>query len=135
MEVKYIKEEMAKAKPKKQTRSQQNQGKQIGIDDFDKVKIQVGKILAVEPVQGSKKLLQFQLDFGNGQEKQILSGIRKFYPNASELLNKKVLAVTNLKPRKMLGHISQGMLLSSEKGGAVKLAIVGDEHEIGAELG
>lgn len=135
VEVKYIKEEMAKAKPKKQTRSQQNQGKQIGIDDFDKVKIQVGKILAVEPVQGSKKLLQFQLDFGNGQEKQILSGIRKFYPNASELLNKKVLAVTNLKPRKMLGHISQGMLLSSEKGGAVKLAIVGDEHEVGAELG
>ena len=135
VEVKYIKEEMAKAKPKKQTRSQQNQGKQISIDDFDKVKIQVGKILAVEPVQGSKKLLQFQLDFGNGQEKQILSGIRKFYPNASELLNKKVLAVTNLKPRKMLGHISQGMLLSSEKGGAVKLAIVGDEHEIGAELG
>ena len=135
VEVKYIKEEMAKAKPKKQTRSQQNQGKQISIDDFDKVRIQVGKILAVEPVQGSKKLLQFQLDFGNGQEKQILSGIRKFYPNASELLNKKVLAVTNLKPRKMLGHISQGMLLSSEKGGAVKLAIVGDEHEIGAELG
>jgi len=135
VEVKYIKEEMAKAKPKKQTRSQQNQGKQISIDDFDKVKIQVGKILAVEPVQGSKKLLQFQLDFGNGQEKQILSGIRKFYPNASELLNKKVLAVTNLKPRKMLGHISQGMLLSSEKDGEVKLAIVGDEHEVGAELG
>ncbi|BDR61009.1 methionine--tRNA ligase [Lactobacillus xylocopicola] len=134
-EIKYIKDEMAKAKPKKQSRSQQGQAKEITIDDFDKVKIQVGKILAVEPVKGSNKLLQFQLDFGDGNERQILSGIRKFYPNASELLNKKVLAVTNLKPRKMLGHLSQGMLLSSEQGGMVKLALVGDEHEVGAELG
>lgn len=79
-------------------------------------------------------MLQFQLDFGNGDERQILSGIRQYYPNASELLGRKVLAVTNLKPRKMLGHLSQGMLLSSEKHGEVKLALVGDEHEIGAQL-
>lgn len=135
VEVKYIKEEMKKAKPKKQTRSEQKQEKEITIDDFDKVKIQVGQILSVEPVQGSNKLLLFKLDFGDGQERQILSGIRKFYPNAEELLDKKVLAVTNLKPRKMLGHVSQGMLLSSEKNGAVKLAIVDDSHANGAELG
>ncbi len=134
-EVKYIKAEMAKAKPKKTTRSEQKKGNEITIDDFDKVKIQVGQILAVEPVKGSNKLLLFKLDFGDGQERQILSGIRKFYPDASELLDKKVLAVTNLKPRKMLGLESQGMLLSSEKNGKVKLAIVGDEHANGAELG
>ena len=134
-EVKYIKAEMAKAKPKKATRSEQKKGNEITIDDFDKVKIQVGQILAVEPVKGSNKLLLFKLDFGDGQERQILSGIRKFYPDASELLDKKVLAVTNLKPRKMLGLESQGMLLSSEKNGEVKLAIVGDEHANGAELG
>ena len=133
-EIKYIKDEMAKAKPKKQSRSEQGEDKEISISDFDKVKIQVGKILSVEPVQGSKKLLQFQLDFGNGDERQILSGIRQYYPNASELLGRKVLAVTNLKSRKMLGHLSQGMLLSSEKHGEVKLALVGDEHEIGAQL-
>lgn len=135
VEVKYIKEEMKKAKPKKKTRSQQKEEKHITIDDFDKVKIQVGQILSVEPVKGSSKLLMFKLDFGDGNVRQILSGIRKFYPDASELLDKKVLAVTNLKPRKMLGHESQGMLLSSEKDGKVKLAIVGDEHEVGAELG
>lgn len=135
VEVKYIKEEMKKAKPKKKTRSQQKEEKHITIDDFDKVKIQVGQILSVEPVKGSSKLLMFKLDFGDGNGRQILSGIRKFYPDASELLDKKVLAVTNLKPRKMLGHESQGMLLSSEKDGKVKLAIVGDEHEVGAELG
>ena len=133
-EIKYIKDEMAKAKPKKESRSEQGKDKEISIDDFAKVKIQVGKILSVEPVQGSKKLLQFQMDFGNGDERQILSGIRQYYPNASELLGKKVLAVTNLKPRKMLGHLSQGMLLSSEKNGEVKLALVGDEHAVGAQL-
>ncbi|MDF7638296.1 methionine--tRNA ligase [Lactobacillus sp. ESL0791] len=133
-EIKYIKEEMAKAKPKKESRSQKEQNDEITIDDFAKVKIQVGKILSVEPVQGSSKLLKFQLDFGNGDERQILSGIRKYYPNASELLDRKVLAVTNLKPRKMVGQMSQGMLLSSEKNGKVKLALVGDEHEVGAEL-
>lgn len=133
-EIKYIKDEMAKAKPKKESRSEKGKDKEISIDDFAKVKIQVGKILSVEPVQGSKKLLQFQMDFGNGDERQILSGIRQYYPNASELLGKKVLAVTNLKPRKMLGHLSQGMLLSSEKNGEVKLALVGDEHAVGAQL-
>ena len=106
-----------------------------GYDDFDKVKIQVGQILSVEPVKGSSKLLMFKLDFGDGKERQILSGIRKFYPDASELLDKKVLAVTNLKPRKMLGHLSEGMLLSSEKDGEIKLALVEDEHANGAELG
>lgn len=134
-EVKYIKDEMAKAKPKKTTRSEQKKGDEITIDDFDKVKIQVGQILSVEPVKGSSKLLMFKLDFGNGKETQILSGIRKFYPDASELLDKKVLAVTNLKPRKMLGHLSEGKLLSSEKHGKIKLALVGDEHAVGAELG
>ncbi|MCI1466969.1 MAG: methionine--tRNA ligase [Lactobacillus sp.] len=134
-EIKYIQAEMAKAKPKKTTRSEAKTDKEISVDDFDKVKIKVGKILSVEPVQGSKKLLLFKLDFGEGQERQILSGIRKFYPDTSVLLDKNVLAVTNLKPRKMLGHLSEGMLLSSEKDGQVKLAIVGEEHAPGAELG
>lgn len=134
-EVEYIKQEMKKAKPKKQTRSQQKKGKQISIDTFNKVKIQVGKILAVEPVQGSSKLLLFKVDFGEGKARTILSGIRKFYPDASELLDKKVLAVTNLKPRKLLGHMSEGMLLSSEKNGEIKLALVEDSQPVGAQLG
>lgn len=134
-EVAYIKNEMKKAKPKKQSRNQQKEPNQIDIDAFDRVKIQVAQILTVEPVAGSTKLLLFKLDLGHGEERQILSGIRKFYPDSSELLGKKVLAVTNLKPRKMLGHESQGMLLSSEQDGIVKLALVGDEHALGAVLG
>ena len=138
-EVKYIKEQMAKAKPKKATRSQQKEAqkeaKAITIDDFDKVKMKVGQILNVEPVKGSNKLLAFKLDFGETEPRQILSGIAKFYPDYEDLVGKKVIAVTNLKPRKMLGHLSQGMLLSSEKDGKIKLSLVGDEHEVGAILG
>lgn len=138
-EVKYIKEQMAKAKPKKATRSQQKEAqkeaKVITIDDFDKVEMKVGQILNVEPVKGSNKLLAFKLDFGEAEPRQILSGIAKFYPDYEDLVGKKVIAVTNLKPRKMLGHLSQGMLLSSEKDGKIKLSLVGDEHEVGAILG
>ncbi|GBG05430.1 methionine--tRNA ligase [Lactobacillus rodentium] len=138
-EVKYIKEQMAKAKPKKATRSQQKEAqkeaKAITIDDFDKVEMKVGQILNVEPVKGSNKLLAFKLDFGEAKPRQILSGIAKFYPDYEDLVGKKVIAVTNLKPRKMLGHLSQGMLLSSEKDGKIKLSLVGDEHEVGAILG
>lgn len=137
IEIKYIKEQMAKAKPKKVTRSEQKskEVKYITIDDFDKIEMKVGKILEVTSVKGSNKLLAFQLDFGEEKPRQILSGIAQFYPEYNDLVGKKVIAVTNLKPRKMLGHLSQGMLLSSEKQGEVKLAIVDDAHEVGAILG
>ncbi|MCT7831326.1 MAG: methionine--tRNA ligase, partial [Lactobacillus iners] len=85
--------------------------------------------------KGSNKLLAFTLDLGEKEPRQILSGIAAFYPKPQELVGKKVLAVTNLKPRKMLGQVSQGMLLSSEKNGVVKLIIVSNEHENGALLG
>lgn len=135
-EIKYIKQEMAKAKPKKSTRSEQKQtNSEITIDDFAKVQLQVAEILAVAQVKGSNKLLAFTLDLGEKEPRQILSGIAAFYPEPQELVGKKVLAVTNLKPRKMLGQVSQGMLLSSEKNGVVKLVIVSNEHENGALLG
>ena len=135
-EIKYIKQEMAKAKPKKSTRSEQKQtNSEITIDDFAKVQLQVAEILAVAQVKGSNKLLAFTLDLGEKEPRQILSGIAAFYPEPQELVGKKVLAVTNLKPRKMLGQLSQGMLLSSEKNGVVKLIIVSNEHENGALLG
>lgn len=135
-EIKYIKQEMAKAKPKKSTRSEQKQtNSEITIDDFAKVQLQVAEIFAVAQVKGSNKLLAFTLDLGEKEPRQILSGIAAFYPEPQELVGKKVLAVTNLKPRKMLGQLSQGMLLSSEKNGVVKLIIVSNEHENGALLG
>ena len=146
VEVQYIKEQMAKAKPKKESRSEKkdNADKKAQeeatadfatIDDFDKLKLQVGEVLSVEKVPESSKLLKFTLDFGEDEPRQILSGMQKYYPEEQELVGKKIVAITNLKPRKMMGQLSQGMLLSSEMGKTIKLAIVGPEHANGALLG
>ncbi|WP_129045379.1 methionine--tRNA ligase [Companilactobacillus metriopterae] len=148
-EVNYIKEKMAEEKAKngagKLSKSAQNKSKQeetddefpkeIEFDDFAKVKIIVTEVLDVKPVEKSDKLLQFRLDDGSGVDRQILSGMHKFYPDYKELIGKKILAVVNLKPRKMVGEWSNGMLLSSELGDEVKLAIVDDSHQNGAVIG
>ena len=63
---------------------------QIKFDDFDKVEIRVAEVKEVEKVEGSDKLLRFRLDAGDGEDRQILSGIAKFYPNEQELVGKKL---------------------------------------------
>ena len=85
---------------------------EIKFEDFDKVEIRVAEVKEVFKVEGSDKLLQFRLDAGDGEDRQILSGIAKYYPNEQELVGKKVQIVANLKPRKMMKkYVSQGMIL------------------------
>lgn len=88
--------------------------KQIKYDDFDKVELKVAEVMDCQKVEGADKLLQFRLDAGDSSDRQILSGIAAFYPTPSKLIGKKVVIVANLKPRKMRGLISQGMILSAE---------------------
>ena len=84
----------------------------VTIDEFAKCDMRVCKVLACEAVKKSDKLLKFQLDDGSGTPRQILSGIHKFYePEA--LVGKTVVAILNLPPRKMMGQMSNGMLLSA----------------------
>lgn len=85
----------------------------IDIDTFKKTKIQVVEILEVSKVKGADKLLKFKVSAGD-HVRQILSAIAEYYPKYQELTGAKILAVTNLKPRKMRGEISQGMLLTTE---------------------
>lgn len=82
----------------------------IGIEDFAKLDLRIGTIVACEIVDGSDKLLKSQVDFGDYGMRQILSGIRKSY-SAQDMVGKQALFVVNLKPRKMMGHESQGMML------------------------
>ena len=82
---------------------------EISIEDFDKVQIQVGEIMACEPVKKSKKLLVSQVMVG-GQMRQIVSGIAAYY-KPEELVGRKVAVITNLKPCKLCGVESQGMIL------------------------
>lgn len=90
----------------------------ITIDDFAKVEITVGKILSVEIIEGSEKLLKLQVDFKEENPRQILSGIRKYFPDEQVLVGKRCLFVTNLEPRMMMGMESNGMLfaLSTDDG-------------------
>lgn len=88
------------------------QKEEITIDDFDKLSIKTGVVLACEAVKGSKKLLKSQIKIGN-ETRQILSGIAKYY-TPEEMVGKKVVVLTNLPPRKMLGETSNGMILCAE---------------------
>ena len=86
----------------------------VTIDEFAKCDMRVCKILTCEAVKKSEKLLKFTLDDGSGKERQILSGIHKFY-EPEQLVGKTVVAILNLPPRKMMGLESNGMLLSAVK--------------------
>jgi methionyl-tRNA synthetase len=111
----------------------------VTIDDFAKCDMRVCKVLSVETIKKSEKLLKFQLDDGSGKPRQILSGIRKYYPNHEELVGKTVCAILNLPPRKMMGQESCGMLLSAVKEVDGKeelhLLMLDDSIPAGAQLG
>ena len=84
----------------------------IGIEDFAKVEMKVAHVLACNYVEGADKLLQFTLNVGEEKPRNVFSGIRKFY-EPEQLLDKKVICVTNLAPRKMKFGLSEGMVLST----------------------
>ncbi|WP_340852687.1 methionine--tRNA ligase [Ligilactobacillus salivarius] len=108
---------------------------EIKFDKFDKVELKVAEIKEVSKVEGADKLLKFRLNAGDEGDRQILSGIAQWYPNPEELVGKKVIAVTNLKPRKMRGEVSQGMLLSAEFGETVQLITVSENIPNGSLVG
>ncbi|MGY0398747.1 MAG: methionine--tRNA ligase [Ostreibacterium sp.] len=91
-----------------------NKDETIKIDDFAKLDLRVAIILSCEPVEEADKLLKFQLDVGQLGRRQVFSGIKKHYPNPTDLIGQKVILVANLAPRKMRFGLSEGMLLSSE---------------------
>lgn len=131
----------AEKKEKKQEKKQEKKHAtpeypaEIGIDTFFQSKIQVGRVLACEKVEKSKKLLQFRLSFGKDGERTILSGIAQYY-QPEELVGRQVVAVTNLKPAMIAGLESQGMILSAvDESGALKLVAVGEGLEDGALIG
>ena len=85
----------------------------IGIDDFAKLDLRIGKVLACELVEGSDKLLRFELDAGELGTRQIFSGIRGSYAEPASLVGRSVVFIANLAPRKMRFGLSEGMILSA----------------------
>ena len=97
----------------------------ITYDDFRKVELKIGKILAAEEVPTAEKLLKLQVDLGT-EKRQVVAGIKKQYA-AADLVGKEVVIVANLAPRMIMGVESQGMLLAaSDENGPVILSPVKD---------
>lgn len=107
-------------------------GNYITIDDFCKVTLRVGEVIASERVEKSSKLLKNTVKIGD-ETRTILSGIAKYY-TPEEMVGKRVVVVTNLKPRMMCGYESSGMILCAEKDGKVVLVSPEKAVESGAEV-
>lgn len=106
---------------------------EISFDDFTKMQFQVGEIIKCEEVPKSKKLLCSQVRIGS-QTKQIVSGIKKYY-SAEEMVGKKVMVLVNLKPAKLAGVLSEGMLLCAEDAeGNLSLMTPEKDMPAGAEI-
>ena len=106
---------------------------EITFDDFEKLQFQVGEIIACEEVKKSRKLLCSQVKIGS-QVRQIVSGIKAHY-SAEEMVGKKVMVVTNLKPAKLAGILSEGMILCAEDvDGNLSLMVPEKEMPAGAEI-
>lgn len=140
-EIAYIQSQMNADKPQEKEWNPEevelkSEKDQIKFDDFDKVEIRVAEVKEVEKVEGSDKLLRFRLDAGDGEDRQILSGIAKFYPDEQELVGKKLQVVANLKPRKMMKkYVSQGMILSAEHDGKLTVLTVDPSVPNGSVIG
>ena len=113
------KQEKQAPKPQKKQKTEEKQApkqespKTITYDQFMEIELRTAKVLSCEPVQGADKLLLFKLDDGTGKERTIVSGIRKWYGDGASLIGKTVIIVANLKPAKIRGIVSDGMILSA----------------------
>ena len=88
------------------------EGARISFEDFKKVEIKVGRILAADRIPDTDKLLKLSVDFAEGTPRQIISGIAEYFPDPQALVGTKCLFVTNLEPRTIRGHESNGMLFA-----------------------
>jgi methionyl-tRNA synthetase len=101
------------AAPTAETKAETHATPLIGIEDFAKLDLRIGQVLACEFVEGSDKLLRFELDAGDLGKRQIFSGIRASYGEPGTLVGRKVVFIANLAPRKMRFGVSEGMILSA----------------------
>lgn len=140
VEVSYIREKMRGSVKTAQEPEQEEQKEivevpnvpEISIDDFLKVDLRVATVTACETIPKADKLLKLQLDLGF-EQRQVVSGIAEYY-KSEELVGQKVIVVANLKPVKLRGELSQGMILAGKKDGILTLATVDPKLENGAQV-
>ncbi|MBU5592136.1 methionine--tRNA ligase [Clostridium sp. MSJ-4] len=111
VEAKLLELEALKKEDQEEIQSMEPIKPEITIEDFEKVDLRVVKVLECEAIKGAKKLLKLKVDLG-GEERQVVSGIAKYY-KPEDLVGKSVVLVANLKPVKLRGELSQGMILAA----------------------
>lgn len=138
VEIEYIREQMRASVKTLQENTEEKQTievpnvPEITIDDFQKLDLRVGTVLACEPVPKTDKLLKIQVDLGY-EQRQVVSGIAEHY-KPEELVGQKVIVVANLKPVKLRGELSQGMILAGSHDGILKIATVDEALQNGAKV-
>lgn len=116
-----IEKQMKEAEKEAQGESEEEKMPEIAFDDFAKVELKTAKILECEPIKKAKKLLKLIVDDGSEEKRQIVSGISQWY-KPEDLIGKTVIIVANLKPAKLCGEMSYGMLLAADTAdGGVKV--------------
>ncbi|MFF2459976.1 methionine--tRNA ligase [Peribacillus simplex] len=133
-EVLYIKDQMQGGAPKAEEKVEETipEVDEITIDDFTKVELRVAQVMEVEPVKKADKLLKLQLDLGY-EKRQVVSGIAQHY-KPEDLVGKKVICVTNLKPVKLRGELSQGMILAGSQDGVLSVATIDSSIPNGSKV-
>ncbi|GKU85032.1 methionine--tRNA ligase [Niallia sp. NCCP-28] len=134
-EVEFIKTEMQGPAVKEEEKTKEQpvpEAEEIAIDDFMKIDLRVAEVLSVEPVKKADKLLKLQLDLGY-EKRQVVSGIAQHY-KPEDLVGKRVICVTNLKPVKLRGELSQGMILAGSQDGILSVASVDESLPLGAKV-
>lgn len=130
IEIEEEKPEAKKEEQKAPEKAKENEDGMIGIEDFSKIDLRVVEILAAEPVPKTDKLMKIQVSLGD-EERTVVSGIAKFY-KPEDLIGKHVVLVANLKPAKLRGVMSHGMLLAASKGD--ELQIVETTMPVGSKV-
>ena len=108
------------------------EGLRISIEDFARIQMRVGQVLEAEKVEGSRKLMKLKVDLGT-EVRQVVAGIAEAY-DAASLLNRKVVIVANLKPARLMGLESNGMIVAASMGGKPVLATFAEDVPNGALL-
>ena len=133
VELEKLEEAQKKAQEESVAKTGENKDQYISIDDFAKVELKVGEVLKCEKVEKADKLLKSQIKIGN-EVRQIVSGIAQYY-SPEEMVGKKVIVVCNLKPVKLRGILSEGMILAaSDDNGNMVLVSTDKDIESGAKV-
>ena len=127
-----LEELMTKMEQKEDKTEEIKENNLISIDDFEKIKLKVAKIISAERVEGANKLYKLTVDLGN-ETRTIVSGLLPYYTE-DELIGKKIVLVSNLLPAKLRGIESNGMLLAAGEKDTVRLLTIDGDIELGSDI-